>query len=482
MKIALVQQNYSIGDFSGNSRKMLEAVEYAALGGAEMVVFPDGALTGSPLMGLVDYEDFRKRTYSAINDFAETVPKNIDIVFGIREAIPEAERCLVCICGGEVNCLADKRISRDGNEVVLNTKSIPFSHRVAGQVFTDGSRIASKENVIMVKVNQCGASTDTIYYGGSYLCMPDGRSCKLPLFKEHIEVIDTESMGHEDLDWGDKTSQVNQALVMGIKDYFAKNGFKEACIALSGGIDSAVVVALAVQALGAANVRVLMLPSGFSTSHSVDDSQEMVRRLGIRSDLISIAPVFDTTIKALEPIFAGTSFGLAEENIQARLRCVLTMALSNKTGALMLNTSNKSEVAVGYGTLYGDTSGALGIIGDLYKTEVYELAEYINLNYGDPIPRSIIEKAPSAELRPDQKDSDSLPEYNILDAILYRLVELEMPLGEVIGEGFDPVEVEKVARMVWVGDFKRKQCPPVLRVSGVTFGVERVFPITKSKF
>ncbi len=256
--------------------------------------------------------------------------------------------------------------------------------------------------------------------------------------------------------------EIHNILVNGIKDYFNKSGFTNTVIALSGGIDSAVVVALAVEALGKENVRVLLLPSQYSSGHSVEDSLEMVKRCGIEHNILEIESLYNTTIETLSPIFEGTPSGLAEENIQARLRMVLTMAVCNKQNALMLNTSNRSEIMVGYGTLYGDTSGAISVIGSLYKTEVYELANYINKHHGNLIPQNIIDKAPSAELRPDQKDSDSLPDYTTLDRILVKLVDNGMTKAEIISSGEEQAMVERIEKLWRMSSHKRCQLPPVI--------------------
>ncbi len=250
-----------------------------------------------------------------------------------------------------------------------------------------------------------------------------------------------------------------------ISSYFKASGFKKAVIALSGGIDSAVVVALAVEALGKENVAVLLLPSEYSSAHSVDDSIEMAKKLDIEYHIINIAPIFNSALTSLAPIFENTESGLAEENMQSRIRMVLTMAMANKRGALMLNTSNKSEIMVGYGTLYGDTSGAMGVIADLYKLEVYALARYINEVQGNTIPENIITKAPSAELRPDQFDTDSLPDYDVLDKILYRLVELNMTPDEISNEGFKSEDIMRVAKLNQSSGFKRAQLPPAIKLN-----------------
>ncbi len=268
--------------------------------------------------------------------------------------------------------------------------------------------------------------------------------------------------------------QAHFTIIRSLRNYFASAGATQAVVAMSGGIDSAVVLALAVEALGPGNVRALMLPSRYSSGHSVDDSVEMNRRLGIRGDIAGIEPVFAAALAALGPVLDGTPHcALAEENIQSRIRCMMTMALANATGALMLNTSNKSEIMVGYGTLYGDTSGALSVIGGLYKTEVYALAREINDNgletpngiLRQPIPQPIVDKAPSAELRPGQFDHQSLPEYDLLDPILYELVENGVPAAELAARGtFPAATVEKVARLHAGSAFKRAQLPPAIPI------------------
>lgn len=460
MKIALIQQNYKVGDLDANAAKIAEAARFALQKGAELAVFPRDALTGTPLFDMgrgVAFRQEKERYMALLNDQIEGI-----------EAVFDSTECEHV----QIRCAADY-----------------FRHGAAEANLERLRQEAHEIEKPVIWVNQVGAQTDTIFYGGSVICYPDGEVFRMPLFEEAIVIFETEDPVPASSEWGSRLCQVRQALVSGIRDYFAKSGVADACVALSGGLDSAVVLALAVEALGPEHLRVLMLPSEYSTGHSVSDSEEMIRRLGVKSDLVSIAPAFDTVIDSLAPVWIdapGHGISLAEENIQARIRCVMTMALSNSHNALMLNTSNKSEAAVGYGTLYGDTSGALSVIGDLYKTEVYELANYLNQSaVGEgktpPIPQNIIDKAPSAELRHDQKDSDALPDYPVLDAILYRLVELGRSSADVVAEGYDDEVVGKVCRLLLAGDFKRYQLPPVLRLSGCTFGKERVWPITAKK-
>lgn len=467
MKIALAQQNYKVGDVGGNLSKIKTAALQARSQGAELVVFAKNAVTGSPLFDLADSVAFQGQVQTAMAELAGFSEKQ-----GIQLVFEDTECDQV-----KINCAADH-----------------FRHGVAEQNLSRVQRQAESSGKPVVWVNQVGAQTDTIYYGGSCICCSDGTTLTLPLFEEAVMVVDADApQWPASAVWGERMAQLHAALVLGIRDYFAKTGCRDACVAMSGGIDSALVLALAVEALGAEHLCTLMLPSEYSSGHSVEDSQEMIRRVGIpesQSWLVPIASTFRAALKALGPVLATAahpdSCGLAEENMQARIRLMMTMVLSNGHNCLMLNTSNKSEAAVGYGTLYGDTSGALGVIGDLYKEDVYALSRYINevaVKEGRvaPIPENIITKAPSAELRPGQKDCDSLPDYPLLDAILVRLVEGRMSSADIIDEGYDRATVERVCKLLLGGDFKRYQLPPALRVSGCTFGKEWVWPITAAK-
>ena len=271
-------------------------------------------------------------------------------------------------------------------------------------------------------------------------------------------------------------AQIHQALIMGIQDYFSKMGFSKAIIGSSGGVDSAVTLALACEALGSGNVRAVLMPSQYSTSHSVSDAEELSRNLENPFDIIAIKPVYDAFLTALQPIFKDLPFGLAEENIQSRSRGNLLMAIANKFGYILLNTSNKSELATGYGTLYGDMAGGLSVLGDVYKTQVFALGRYLNRN-GEIIPDNILTKPPSAELRPDQKDSDSLPDYDLLDKVLYQYIERRQGPKEIIAMGMSEVLVNRVLRLVNTNEYKRNQFCPIIRVSSKAFGVGRRVPI-----
>jgi len=271
-------------------------------------------------------------------------------------------------------------------------------------------------------------------------------------------------------------AQIHDAIILGIQDYFGKMGFQQAIVASSGGIDSAVTLALAVRALGAANVRAILMPSQYSTGHSVDDAVQLSRNLQNPYDIVPIKNIFDQFTTELHPLFGNLPFNVAEENIQSRVRGNLVMAIANKFNYILLNTSNKSELSTGYGTLYGDMAGGLGVLGDCYKLQVYALARYINKD-GEVIPENIITKPPSAELRPGQKDSDSLPEYDVFDPLLYQYIERRQGPNEIKAMGFDAALVDRVLRMVNINEYKRNQFCPIIRVSPKAFGVGRRMPI-----
>jgi len=333
----------------------------------------------------------------------------------------------------------------------------------------------------VIAVNQTGANTELIFDGASLVITGKGVVAdQLPFFEECIRTYTFDDRFEvnrgEVITKPDEVELIYKGLVCGIRDYFGKMNFRKAILGLSGGIDSAVCLCLAAEALGKDNVRSLLLPSRYSSEHSVTDAVNLAKNLGTSYDIISIEKPFTAFTDILEPVFKEVQPDVAEENIQARIRAVLLMACSNKFGHILLNTSNKSEAAVGYGTLYGDMAGGLSVIGDVYKTDVYRLAEYINRNL-EIIPENIIVKAPSAELRPGQFDTDSLPDYKILDAILYLYIELQKPVSEIIASGFESELVNRVIRMINSNEYKRYQAPPILRISSKAFGAGRRMPL-----
>jgi NAD+ synthase (glutamine-hydrolysing) len=366
-------------------------------------------------------------------------------------------------------------------DIIIDIAASPFSY----------TKIEAKENIFISKaarykipvisVNQTGANTELIFDGASILVNENGRIFnQLPFFEESVETYSFENIKSgsifENNVSPDPVSLIYKALVTGLRDYFAKSGLKNSIIGLSGGIDSALCLCLAVDALGNENVRALLMPSRYSSDHSVKDAIALADSLKVHYDIINIEKPFTAFETDLAAVFNGKQPDVTEENIQARVRAILLMAVSNKFGCIVLNTSNKSEAAVGYGTLYGDMAGGLSVIGDVYKTDVYRLAAFINRNKMI-IPENIIKKLPSAELRPDQFDTDSLPDYDLLDSILYQYIELQKPASRIINEGADKDTVLRVIRMIDFNEYKRYQAPPVLRISSKAFGAGRRMPL-----
>jgi NAD+ synthase (glutamine-hydrolysing) len=374
-----------------------------------------------------------------------------------------------------------EKLAGQNPDIIINIAASPFSY----------TKIKSRENIFISKaikykipvisVNQTGANTELIFDGASVVVNQNGNVfSKLPFFEEAVETyyFDDIKSGRTsgEIEVTDPVSLIYKALVTGLRDYFRKTGLKNCNIGLSGGIDSALCLCLATEALGNESVRALLMPSRYSSDHSVSDAVALAKSLNVRYDIINIEKPFRAFEEDLAPVFIGMNPDVTEENIQARVRAVLLMAVSNKYGCIVLNTSNKSEAAVGYGTLYGDMAGGLSVIGDVYKTDVYRLAAFINREKRI-IPENIIKKLPSAELRPGQFDTDSLPDYNILDSILYQYIELQKPAGRIIKEGADRETVLRVIRMIDFNEYKRYQAPPVLRISSKAFGAGRRMPL-----
>jgi len=375
-----------------------------------------------------------------------------------------------------------EQLSEHNPELVINISASPFSY----------SKVWGKKNIFIQKakryhlpviyVNQVGAQTELIFEGGSMAVHPNGVIHReLKWFEEDYDIVDlsrlAEASGNDQThDQTGVIPKIHDALVLGLQDFFAKLKFDKAVLGLSGGIDSSVALAIAAKALGPENIRVLLMPGEYSSEGSVSDSEKLAQKLGVHYDRVPIQDVLTAFTDTLEPLFIDTQEDVTEENLQARIRGTLLMAVSNKFGNILLNTSNKSESAVGYATLYGDMSGALSVLGDVYKTDVYRLAEYINREE-QIIPQSVIEKAPSAELAPDQKDSDSLPKYEMLDKILFHYIELQKSTDEIVEEGLDEETVKRIISMVNTTEYKRYQAPPVLRISSKAFGAGRRMPL-----
>ena len=368
---------------------------------------------------------------------------------------------------------------RQNPDLIINLSASPFSYNQAKlrkEILLDN---AKKYEVPIIYVNQVGAQTELIFDGGSLFVDRSGSVIReMAYFSPDFAIIDTANpMASKHLQPELSTiAMIHDALVLGIGDYFRKTGFKTATLGLSGGIDSAVTLVLAEKALGAENIHVLLMPSKYSSDHSIDDAVKLADNLSVKYDIVKIHKIVDAFDSTLAVIFRGRVPDLTEENIQARVRGSLLMGLSNKFGHILLNTSNKSESAVGYGTLYGDMNGGLSVLGDVYKTDVFEMARYINRN-NEIIPLNTIIKPPSAELREDQKDSDSLPEYEVLDKILFDYIELAKSPAEIVAMGFDEATVHRTILMVNRNEYKRFQTPPILRISSKAFGFGRKMPL-----
>lgn len=374
-----------------------------------------------------------------------------------------------------------EELSRLSPDLIINIAASPFSYSKTEAKTNIFRSKAIKYKVPVITVNQTGANTELIFDGASAVIDRDGEIfCQLPYFEEAVETFSLEEIVPGKILSGyqkpDSIPLIHKALITGIRDYFSKTGLKKSIIGLSGGIDSAICLCLAAEAIGSSNVRVLLLPSRYSSDHSVKDAVALTEKLQVDYDIISIERPFNAFEVELAPLFKERERDVTEENIQARVRATLLMAVSNKFGCILLNTSNKSEAAVGYGTLYGDMAGGLSVIGDVYKTDIYRLAAYIN-SKNEIIPANILKKAPSAELRPDQLDTDSLPDYSILDSILYQYIELQKPAERIISGGCDRDIVMKVIGLINFNEYKRYQAPPVLRISSKAFGAGRRMPL-----
>ncbi|MBW8685647.1 NAD+ synthase [Chitinophaga rhizophila] len=375
-------------------------------------------------------------------------------------------------------------------DVMINLSASPFDYNHAQNRQKIIRENVKKYGIPMYYCNAVGSQTEIVFDGGSVIFDAQGNIAKeLSYFEEALEGYDLEvllqskapapAVTYNNVDALQpeyNIDRIYQAIVMGIKDYFQKMGFTKAILGSSGGIDSAVTLALAVEALGKENVRAILMPSPYSTEHSVDDAVALSENLDNPYDIIRINDIYESFLQTLQPHFEGRPFNVAEENTQSRIRGNLLMGLSNKFGYILLNTSNKSELSTGYGTLYGDMAGGLAVLGDVYKMQVYALARYINRDK-EIIPANIIDKAPSAELRPNQKDSDSLPDYTVLDSILYQYIERRQGPKEIIAQGFDPALVARTLKLVNTNEYKRNQFCPIIRVSSKAFGVGRRVPI-----
>ena len=593
MKIALAQQNYHIGNFEQNARKIIDAIKWAKAHGADLVVFSELCVCGYPPRDFLEFNDFINRSYAtvdAIKEHADTIgvliggparnPRRegkdlFNAVFLLHDKEVKAEihktllpnydvfdeyryfepafdwqvlefkgkRLAVTICEDIWN-MGDNPLYRvtpmeqlilQHPDVMINLSASPYNY---AQDIVRNSIVKAhtlKYKLPMLYCNTVGSQTEIVFDGGSLVYDSKGNKVhEMKYFEEDYQVFDLDSLPllnrggedvtvtqdefagtvtkkriskksnpagvrlqRKDLDEtvyfsatdvgvGEDTityltnekniGEIYHALVLGIRDYFSKMGFSKAILGSSGGIDSAVTQALAVAALGKENLRAILMPSHYSTSHSVTDAEQLCKNLENPFHILPIKNIYESFMEELKPVFRDLPFNVAEENIQSRIRGNLLMAIANKFGYILLNTSNKSELATGYATLYGDMAGGLGVLGDVYKVQVFALAKYINREK-EIIPANIIKKPPSAELRPGQKDSDSLPEYDTLDRVLYEYIELRNGPKEIISKGFDPALVARVLKLVNTNEYKRNQFCPIIRISCKAFGVGRRVPI-----
>ena len=539
MKIALAQQNYHIGNFESNFEKIRTAIVEAKHNHADIVVFSELSICGYPPRDFLEFTDFITRCEESVKKVAaladgiavivgaptynpnpkgkplynsaffiadkkvqqvvhKTLLPTYDIFDEVRYFEANTEFNLIAYQGKKFAITICEDLWNTGYEqlyvsspldnliplkpeFIINISASPFDYGHAQERISVLQDAAKTSRVPIFYCNAIGSQTDIIFDGGSLVINSNTNVFyEMSYFKEEINYFSLDDLKKNSTQVSeqpkDKITLIHDALILGIKDYFQKSNLKKCILGLSGGIDSAVVCKLAVEALGSENVHALLMPSKFSSSHSVSDAKELAKNLRIKYDIISIEGIFDSVNKTLSPFFAGKPFDLTEENIQARSRAILLMAMANKFNYVLLNTSNKSEFSVGYSTLYGDMSGGLSVLGDVYKTQVYELANFINREK-TIIPKNIITKAPSAELRPDQKDSDSLPEYDVLDKILFQYIEKRQGPNELVQMGFDKTLVDRTLKLVNTSEYKRNQTPPILRISPKAFGMGRRLPI-----
>lgn len=565
MKIAIAQQNYHIGNFEDNTRKIMGAIQYAKSRKADLVIFSELSICGYPPRDFLEFDDFVNECYKAI-DIIKEQADTIGVIVGSPQRNPSKEgkdlfngawllhdkkvvgvahktllpnydvfdeyryfepgyewnvlefkgkKIALTVCEDIWNlgdnplyrqCPMDKLITQQP-DLMINVSASPFDYDHDKDREEIVRANVLKYGLPMFYCNAIGSQTEIVFDGGSLVMDAHGQIIKeMKYFEEDFAIVNLDDIQvqkakpkplkvvpefDKDMRVGkledpekiieyltsdENIGQIKEALILGIRDYFRKMGFTKAILGSSGGIDSAVTQALATRALGRENVRAVLMPSHFSTSHSVDDAERLSKNLGNPYDIVPIKNIYDNFLHTLQPVFGDLPFGLAEENLQSRTRGNLLMSISNKFGYILLNTSNKSELSTGYGTLYGDMAGGLSVLGDVYKMQVYALANYLNRN-GEIIPENIITKPPSAELRPDQKDSDSLPDYAILDKVLYQYIERRKGPKELIAMGIDEALVRRVLKLVNSNEYKRNQFCPIIRVSCKAFGVGRRVPI-----
>jgi NAD+ synthase (glutamine-hydrolysing) len=532
LRIAIAQQNYVVGDVAGNVAKITATLrDVAAAGSADLVLFPELALCGYPPEDLLFHAGLRRQVREGL-DSVRKATATVAAVVGYPEyAEGHVYNAAALLGDGKLLANYRKRVlpnyavfdeqryfSPGDGGVVAEFRGVPIAIAICEDIWLpepcrlsagSGARLllvpngspfeigkqqqreqvlsarAAENRLPIVYGNLAGAQDELVFDGGSCVTDAAGNICmRAPRFVEGLYTATFRLRGDEVVPVpgevvpiADAVAETYEALVTGVRDYVGKNGFPGAVLGLSGGIDSALTLAIAVDALGAGRVQAVMMPFEYTAAISREDAAEQARRLNVDYQVIPIGPIVAAARQALSPLFAGLPEDTTEENLQSRARGILLMAISNKTGRMVLATGNKSEMAVGYATLYGDMAGGFAPIRDCTKTLVWQLARYRN-QQGEVIPQRVIDRPPSAELRPDQKDSDSLPPYDVLDPILDALILENRSVDEIAARGFDPATVERVLAMVRRAEYKRRQAPPGVRISGRAFGRDWRYPIT----
>lgn len=536
MKIGIAQINTTVGDLTGNFEILRCAYDELSSDGADLVIFPELALSGYPPRDLLLKKRFGEDCAEKLNQFAKLTGECPALLgypekIGLKQSRSYYNSAALCF-DGEVKQVFRKRLlptydvfdedryfesgksplyfsllgkkiavsicediwNSNGNQhsenpiteiakekldLLINLSASPWHVDKKMQRSSILQEVVQKINCPLIYVNSVGGNDELIFDGSSVVLDSSANPTHFsPSFDSSCQIVDLEKKVPIEPLKDNELQCIRQAIVLGLRDYTHKSGFKKGLIGLSGGIDSALTAALAVEALGRDNVIGISLPSSISSDHSKDDARDLAENLGIEYHTLPIQKIVDSAESELAPLFAGMSPDVTEENLQARSRGLLLMAVSNKLGALLLTTGNKSELAVGYCTLYGDMCGGLAVISDIPKTKVFALARHMNLD-GEIIPLSTIEKPPSAELRPDQKDSDSLPEYNILDGILQSYIEDGLSIDAIIDQGYTEHTVRRIVGLVDRNEYKRKQAAPGLKITSLAFGIGRRMPIVQ---
>jgi NAD+ synthase len=531
LNIALVQSNFTVGHIAGNVARIAALYDIAVTAKADLVVFSEMAITGYPPEDLVLRKGFQKAAKEAVDELARLTVKGAAILVGglscegsvlhntvylleggrvthqqhkhhlpnygvfdekrvfAKGPIPDpvewrGVKLGILVCEDMWEADVAKHLKDKGAQMLISVNASPYEMSKAGQRKQMAQARVQETSLPLLYVNQYGGQDELVFDGRSFVLSSEGELClRLRAFEEDLALSQWEKSGARlscaqriiALPQSDEET-IYRAMVLGLQDFVRKNGFQGVVLGMSGGIDSALSAAVAVDALGSRQVRTVMLPSPFTSAESSEDATECAKRLGVRLDTISIEPAMRAFDAMLAPMFDGKPLGVTAENIQPRLRAAVLMAISNKEGLMLLTTGNKSEMSVGYTTLYGDMCGGYSVLKDIYKTTIYKVAVWRN-KQGEVIPQRIFTKAPSAELKPGQRDQDTLPPYELLDAILLRLVEEQRSVDEVVAQGYEREVVERVASMLYGAEYKRRQAPPGVKITGMSFGRDRRYPI-----